>query len=145
GALVVVVQGRDFWRRPFLGDAGYAELGLGGVDGMMVRLLVLAVGTVMAAGFMLVLPGRPGVPTLPGAWTAAAGRHTMYPYLLHLPLLTIVGASPLVELGPPTVRTLAFLAASVLFCALAASPPVRFLARPLVEPHSPVQDRLRRA
>jgi len=103
---------------------------------MLVRLVVLVVGVAMAAGFMLVLPGSPGAPSRLGAWVAEAGRHTMYPYLLHLPLLTTVGVTPLVLLGQPTIRTLVFLAAAVLFCAVAVSPPVRFVAQILVEPHN---------
>ncbi|MCG2622258.1 hypothetical protein LVY72_10035 [Arthrobacter sp. I2-34] len=143
GAVVVAVQGRDFWRQPFLGDAGYEELGLGSLEGMLVRLVVLVVGTAMAAGFMLVLPGSPGAPSRLGSRTAEAGRHTMYPYLLHLPLLTIVGASSLVQLGQPTARTLVFLAASVLFCVAAVSRPVRFIAQVLVEPHNLIRAAVR--
>jgi fucose 4-O-acetylase-like acetyltransferase len=143
GAVVVAVQGKEFWRSPFLGNAGYEVLNLDSLEGMLVRLVVLAVGAAMATGFMLVLPGSPGAPSRVGAWVAEAGRHTMYPYLLHLPMLTIVGASALVQLGPPTLRTLAFLAASVAFCVLTVSRPVRFLTQVLVEPHNLVKSAAR--
>lgn len=114
-------------------------LNLNSLEGMLVRLVVLGVGAAMATGFMLVLPGSPGAPSRVGSWVAEAGRHTMYPYLLHLPMLTIVGASTLVEVGPPTLRTLVFLAASVAFCVLTVSRPVRFLTQILVEPHNLIQ------
>jgi fucose 4-O-acetylase-like acetyltransferase len=139
GAVVVALEGREFWRGPFLGNAGYQELGLDSLEGMLSRIVVLLVGAAMATGFMLVLPGSPGAPSRVGAWVAEAGRHTMYPYLLHLPMLTIVGASALVQVGPPTLRTLAFLAASVAFCVLTVSRPVRFLTQIMVEPHNLVK------
>jgi peptidoglycan/LPS O-acetylase OafA/YrhL len=68
----------------------------------------------------------------------------MYPYLLHLPLLTVVGATGLAAAGQPTVRTLAFIAASVAFCVLASWKPVRLVTSPVVEPRSlfpPARDR----
>ncbi|MEV7648841.1 acyltransferase family protein [Arthrobacter sp. NPDC089319] len=134
GAVAALWLKKDFWRPPFLGNKGYEALDGGDFEGMLWRLVVLAVGTAMATGFMLMLPGRVGAPTRMGAWTARAGQHTMYPYLLHLPLLTVVGASSLLDAGSPTVRALLVIGAAVLFSALAVSRPVVLLIRPLVDP-----------
>ncbi|MFT4469763.1 acyltransferase family protein [Arthrobacter sulfonylureivorans] len=134
GAAAVLLLQDDFWRPPFLGDIGYEALEVGDVEGMVWRLVVLAVGTIMATGFMLMLPGRPGAPTRLGAWTARAGQHTMCPYLLHLPLLTIVGATSLLDAGSPTARALVVIGSAVLFSASTVSRPIVLLTRPLVDP-----------
>lgn len=134
GGAVTLALGKDFWRPPFLGRTGYADLGVGDVEGMLWRLLVLVIGAVMAAAFMLALPGRPGEPNRIGSWTAGAGRHTMYPYLLHLPLLTVVSALPLLQSDGGTGRTLLFIGAAALFCILTVSRPVVLLTRLLVDP-----------
>ncbi|NKX56492.1 acyltransferase family protein [Arthrobacter mobilis] len=136
GAAVTLALRGDFWRTPFLGSSGYADLGLGSAEGMLWRLLVLAAGAVMATAFMLALPGRSGAPSRAGAWTARAGQYTMYPYLLHLPLLTVVDASPLVQSAGSPLHTALFMAASALFCVLAVWQPVVALARPLVDPRA---------
>jgi peptidoglycan/LPS O-acetylase OafA/YrhL len=58
----------------------------------------------------------------------------MYPYLLHLPLLTVVGASMPDELGNATVWTLAFCAAAATFCAISVAPSAISLTQVLIEP-----------
>jgi fucose 4-O-acetylase-like acetyltransferase len=139
GGLVALAMRRDFWRTPFLGNSGYEALDVGVAEGMLWRLLVLVVGTAMAAGFMLMLPGKPGTPTKTGAWLATAGQHTMYPYLLHLPVLTVVGASALPAIGIPSVQTSLFVMSSVIFCILTVQRPVLVLTRTLVEPRNMLQ------
>jgi fucose 4-O-acetylase-like acetyltransferase len=141
GGLVALAMRRDFWRTPFLGHASYEALDVGVVEGMLWRMLVLIVGTAMAAGFMLMLPGKPGAPSKAGAWVAKAGQHTMYPYLLHLPLLTVVGASALGSAVSPNVQTLFFVAFALIFCILTVQKPILGLTRALVEPRSMVRTR----
>jgi fucose 4-O-acetylase-like acetyltransferase len=136
GLLATALLGRSFERGPFLGNAGYEAMDFTAAEGMAWRLLALTIGTVLAAAFMLALPGQPDAPSRLGSSIAAAGRHTMYPYLLHLPALTVVGVSGLVEAGHPTVRALLFVAASIAFCVLACWKPVRLATRVLIEPRS---------
>lgn len=133
-AVVVYVLGRDFWRAPFLGKSSYEDLDQGNVAGMAVRLGVLALAALTATAFLLVLPGQPGAPSAPGRWIAAAGQHTMYPYLLHLQVLTLVGAAGWKTLGQPTLTTGLFILGAIALCVLAELKPVRALFAPLVEP-----------
>lgn len=134
GLTVVIVFGENFWRLPFLGNLSYESLEVSNVEGMLWRLLAMGSGLLMAAGFMLALPGRPNAPTGIGNFIADAGRDTMYPYLLHLPLLTVVGATPFVDMGHPTLRTAVFVAVATILCIVTVWRPVRLLTRPLVEP-----------
>jgi fucose 4-O-acetylase-like acetyltransferase len=134
GGLLSLAMRRDFWRTPFLGNAGYEAIDVGSGEGMLWRILVLVVGTAMAAGFMLMLPGTPGAPSKVGAWVAKAGQHTMYPYLLHLPILTVVGASTLPEVGVPSIQTFLFVLGATIFCTMAVSKPVISISRFLVDP-----------
>ncbi|MGF9663090.1 acyltransferase family protein [Arthrobacter crystallopoietes] len=136
GALLTLLLGGNFNREPFLGNVGYEAMNMSALEGTGWRLLALAAGTVMAAAFMLALPGRPNAPSRLGSWIAEAGRHTMYPYLLHLPLLTVVGSTGLVDAGQPTLRTMAFMAASLAFCIVASSKPVRMVTAVVVEPRT---------
>lgn len=134
GLTVVIAFGENFWRLPFLGNLGYEALEVSAAEGILWRLLAMASGLLMATGFMLALPGQPSAPTKIGSFVAAAGQHTMYPYLLHLPLLTVVGATPLLDMGDPELRTAVFVAAATVFCIVTVWRPVPILARPFVEP-----------
>lgn len=134
GLAVVILFGDDFWRLPFLGNLSYESLEVTNVEGMLWRLLAMGSGLIMAAGFMLALPGQPSAPTRFGNAIAAAGRYTMYPYLLHLPLLTVIGATPFVDMGNPALRTAMFVTAATVLCIVSVWRPVRLLTRPFVEP-----------
>jgi fucose 4-O-acetylase-like acetyltransferase len=141
GAAVLLIGGsatllmrRDFWRTPFFGNAGYEALDVDPVEGMIWRLLVLTIGTAMAAAFMLVLPGKPGAPSPVGAWAAKAGQRTMYPYLLHLPVLTVVGTAAATDIFVPSAQTALFVAAAFVFCIVTVSRLITTLTTPLVEP-----------
>ncbi|NMR31276.1 hypothetical protein HGO92_16515 [Arthrobacter sp. SF27] len=134
GGVVTLLTRRDFWRTPFLGNAGYEALDVDPVEGMMWRLLVLTIGTAMAAAFMLVLPGKPGAPSPIGGWVAKAGRKTMYPYLLHLPILTLVGATAVSETFAPSFQTALFVIAAFVFCTVTVAKSITKLAAPLIEP-----------
>jgi fucose 4-O-acetylase-like acetyltransferase len=134
GASATLLMRRDFWRTPFFGNAGYEALNVDPVEGMLWRLLVLTVGTAMAAAFMLVLPGKPGAPSPIGAWVANAGQRTMYPYLLHLPVITVIGSTAATDIFAPSAQTALYVAGAFVFCILAVSRLVTTLATPLVEP-----------
>jgi fucose 4-O-acetylase-like acetyltransferase len=134
GLAAVIVFGENFWRLPFLGNLSYESLEVSDAEGMLWRLLAMGSGLLMAAGFMLALPGQPSAPTGIGNFVADAGRYTMYPYLLHLPLLTVIGATPFEDMGHPTLRTAVFVAVATILCLVTVWRPVRFLTRPLVEP-----------
>lgn len=131
---IVSLLGRNFWRTPFFGKSSYEELEQGNLGGMAIRLAVLAIATVTATTFLLVLPGRPSAPSRLGQWIASAGQHTMYPYLLHLQVLTLVGATHLKAMGQPTVTTALFILGAITVCIFADLKPVRFILSPLVEP-----------
>lgn len=133
-AATCLILRREFWRTPFLGSRSYEALDVGWLEGMLWRALVLVVGLVVASAFMVALPGRPGAPSAVGSWVATAGQHTMYPYLLHLPLLTVVGATSARHLAAPTPNTAIYLGGALLLTVLSVTPPVRALLRPLVEP-----------
>lgn len=133
-AIIVVALGNDFWRTPFLGRSSYEDLQMNGATGMLVRVGLLALATITAAAFMLVLPGNPTSDLPVGKWVATAGKHTMYPYLLHLQILTLVAATDLESMGSPTLTTCTYIAGAVAVCCLVQLRPVRALFRPLVEP-----------
>ncbi|AUI52702.1 acyltransferase family protein [Arthrobacter crystallopoietes] len=134
GGLVALLTHREFWRTPFFGNAGYEALDVGAVEGMLWRLLVLTVGTAMAAAFMLVLPGKTGAPSPIGAWVAKAGQKTMYPYLLHLPVLTVVGATAATDTLAPIAQTTLFVVVAFVFCIVTVSKLITTIATPFVEP-----------
>ncbi|MBM6621204.1 acyltransferase family protein [Micrococcaceae bacterium RIT802] len=133
-AAVVLLLGKDFWRDPFLGKSSYEDLEQGNLAGMLVRLGVLALAVVTASAFLLVLPGKPGAPSVAGGWIAGAGQHTMYPYLLHLQVLTLVGATEWKTLGQPTLTTCLFVLGAIVVCMVAELKAVRTIFLPLVEP-----------
>ena len=104
------------------------------MHGVVFRLGALAISTVLAVGLMLAVPGRPGAPTRAGRWFAEAGKHTMFPYLIHLPLLTVLTWTGWPGRGAPTATAVAAVLAAVVAAAVLVTPPVRFLAGPFVEP-----------
>lgn len=112
-----------YWR------SSYAELGVGLLEGSLVRLGLLAAGLVLAAAFLTLVPWRE-------TWFTRLGAHTMYAYLLHgllvlvtlgLGLFALAEARPLV--GVPAVTGGAALGAWLLM-----SRPVRRVMRPVVQP-----------
>lgn len=136
GAAWVGIQEPSFDRTIFFGRDSYAALHQGLVHGAAFRAGSLAISALLAVGLMLAVPGRPGAPTRVGRWAAEAGRHSMYPYLLHLPLLTFIGWTGWAREGQPHVTTVIAAAAAVAVAAIAVTPPVRLLAGPFVEPRA---------
>jgi fucose 4-O-acetylase-like acetyltransferase len=112
-----------YWR------SSYAQLGVGWLEGGLVRLGLLLAGLLLAAAFLALAPRR-------RLWFTPAGAHTMYAYLLHglvvlaalaLGLFDLATANPL--LGVPVTT-----GAAVLTAWLLMSRPVRHVMRPVVQP-----------
>ena len=112
-----------YWR------SSYAELGVGWLEGSLVRLGLLLAGLVLAAAFLAPVPRRP-------LRFTPLGAYTMYAYLLHglvvllalaLGVFDLAAADPLV--GVPAVTAGAVLVAFALM-----SRPVRHAMRPVVQP-----------
>ncbi len=106
------------------------------LKGMLFRVGALLISTTLAVALMLAIPGRAGAPTRIGRWIAAGGRYTMYPYLIHLPMLTVIGWTGWPRDGRPVTTTLAFVLAGVLTSALLVTVPVQWIAGPFVEPRT---------
>ncbi|UNS97332.1 acyltransferase family protein [Streptomyces tubbatahanensis] len=119
---------------------GQADLGVATTPYLLVRLALFAVTASMTAAFLALVPRR----TL---WLTALGAVTLYPYLLHGLLATAAHAygwdAPLRPLGPLGAALLTALGAAV--AVLLSTAPVRWLARPLVEPPLPGVTRRPRA
>lgn len=130
----VVLSGRGFDRTIFFGRDSYQALGQGSLDGAVLRLGAMCLSLVLAVGFALVVPGRDNAPGVFGRWAARAGRHTMFSYLIHLPLLTVGGSIRWLHWGDPTLRVLVCLAAAGLLAVVTVTPPVRSIAQVLVDP-----------
>ncbi|KQX65690.1 acyltransferase family protein [Angustibacter sp. Root456] len=136
GAVWVGVQEVGFDRTIFFGRDSYAALHQGALHGMVYRTGALLISAVLAVGLMLAVPGKPGAPTAVGRWFAEAGRHTMFPYLIHLPLLTVLRWTEWPREGAPTVAASVAVLAALVMAVVLVTPPVRFLAGPFVEPRS---------
>jgi fucose 4-O-acetylase-like acetyltransferase len=107
----------------------YDQLGVGWLEGALARLGLLAVGLVLAAAFLALVPRRP-------VWFTPLGAHTMYAYLLHgLVVLAAmaVGAFDLPVVQTPVGVVLTTAAAAAIGWSLMTGP-VRRVARPVVEP-----------
>jgi fucose 4-O-acetylase-like acetyltransferase len=112
-----------YWR------SSYAELGVGWLEGSLVRLGLLLAGLVLAAAFVALVPRRP-------RWFTALGAHTMYAYLLHglvVLLALALGVFDLAE-ADPLVGVPAVTAGAVLVAFALMSRPVRHAMRPVVQP-----------
>jgi len=138
GAGWVTMSQPHFDRTIFFGRDGYATLHQGLLEGMAYRTGALMVSTVLAVALCLVLPGQPGARSPLGGQVARAGRYTMYPYLLHLPLLTIVGWTGWLQHGEPFQAAIAAVGLGLVVSIVAVSPSLRVLAQPFVEPQTTV-------
>jgi fucose 4-O-acetylase-like acetyltransferase len=136
GFVVVAADEPGFSRVIFFGRDGYEALGYSDASGAAHRLAALAISLTVATCFCVVVPGAPGAPTRLGRWVATAGRHTMYAYLLHLPIRLVLAWTGWLGDGPPWVCALAALALGPVLTTLLVTRPVRALTRPLVEPRT---------
>jgi fucose 4-O-acetylase-like acetyltransferase len=134
----VAWQGRDFDRTVFFGRDSYRALSQGPLDGAAERLAMLAVSTVLATALLLVVPGRTGAPSRLGAVVAGWGRRTLYVYLLHLPLLLVVGSTGWPARGSAEAAAVVAIVAGFVLAGVLASRPVSWVARVLVEPRQVV-------
>ncbi len=130
--LSILSRHPEFDRRVFLGAFGYDSLSQGVASGMGHRISAWIIGFILAICFCLVVPGRPGTPTRIGQKVARAGRHTLYPYLLHLPLT--IALRPLAHIGPPNLGAALFFVLALLVAFVLSSPLLQVLCHPLVEP-----------
>ncbi|MGL5829924.1 MAG: acyltransferase family protein, partial [Angustibacter sp.] len=128
----IVSRYPDFDRTIFLGRNGYSDLGQGTLEGTGQRCLAWAVSLILAASFCLAIPGRTGCPSPIGKKVASAGAQTMYPYLLHLPIVLLL--RPLLSHGPSEVVAVAMILLGLGGCILLSSRPVRRITVALVEP-----------
>ncbi|MEU5431898.1 acyltransferase family protein [Streptomyces sp. NPDC020719] len=113
-------------------DVGYGALHVSPARYLLLRLALFAVSALLVASFLALVPGR-------RMWLTALGAVTLYPYLLHGILIRIAEQAGVFQvlrewsLAGQVVLTVAVVAAVVLL----STPPVRALARPLVEPRLP--------
>lgn len=113
-------------------DVGNGALHVSPVRYLLLRLALFAVSALLVGSFLALVPGR-------RMWITALGAVTLYPYLLHGILIRVAqhyGYFRVVrESGLAGQLVLSGLAVGVVV--LLSTPPVRALARPLVEPRLP--------
>jgi fucose 4-O-acetylase-like acetyltransferase len=132
--LAVLIVFVDYWRATdlrlwFFYDDSFRDLGLEEWWAGLVRLAIIALAVVLSAAVFVLVPRR-------NTWVTPFGQATMYVYLLHSFVLY-----PLREFGliggeerSQWPWLVGLIALSVLVTLGLASPPVRRLLRPLVEP-----------
>jgi fucose 4-O-acetylase-like acetyltransferase len=135
-AAVVLVRQPHFDRTIYFGRDSYQELHYGLLHGVLARLLALTVAAVLAVALMLAVPGGALGASLPARWAAVAGQHTMFPYLLHLPVLLIAAWTGWYDHGSGTVAAVVAALVGLSLAILFVTPPVLWLAGPFVEPRT---------
>jgi fucose 4-O-acetylase-like acetyltransferase len=136
-ALVVVyIRETGFDRTIFFGRDSYDALGQGLIHGMLARLLALAIASTLAIALLLAIPGGALGASRLGVLVAHGGQHTMYPYLLHLPFLLIAAWTGWYSIGSPHVTALGAALVGLTLAVVFVTPPVRWVAGPLVEPRA---------
>jgi fucose 4-O-acetylase-like acetyltransferase len=112
---------------PLLWNDDYAAMDVGAVRGMLTRLALYAVGTLLTLSVLAVVPGR-------RRWWTAVGAASMYVYLLHGFVVRAAARSGLLDHVTSWPGVALLVAAAAILTLLFGSGPVRRLARPLVEP-----------
>ena len=128
-ALVAFWFGHSGWQEDwFYYEDSYARLGVGDLEGLLVRGGILALGVVLAFAALAWVPQR-------RAWFSALGERTLYCYLLHGFLVRYARLEGWIQdvsayglLGAALVVGLCFAAGTLLMTS-----PVRRLFRPLFE------------
>lgn len=112
-----------FWRE------SYHQIGVSDPSGLLRRATMLVAGLVLITAFLALVPRR-------RTWITDLGAGTLYAYLLHRYARKIAKVWDWYDLDfmHGATGVLIITAASVLLTILLASPPVRELFRPLVEP-----------
>lgn len=136
-ALGVVYQREtQFDRTIFFGRDSYGALGQGLAHGLLARLLAFAIAGTLAVALLLAIPGGALGASRLGVLVAHAGQHTLYPYLLHLPILLIAAWTGWYTRGSPHVTALIAALVGLSLAIVLVTPPVRWIAGPLVEPRA---------
>jgi fucose 4-O-acetylase-like acetyltransferase len=101
-------------------------------SGWAIRAAVLLVGAAVTLSFVRLVPAR----RLPLVTYLGSGG--LYIYLLHPPMLRLLGHAGLdFRWAGPWPEQAALLGLAALMSAALASPPVRFLTRPIIQPYRP--------
>ena len=112
----------------FFYDDSFSDLGGQGPWAGALRVAVLAIGVVLSAAFLLLIPRRQ-------TWFTAFGQATMYVYLLHSFVLYPIRESGVLKDDHASgIWLVSILVASVGIAILLSSPPIRRIFRPVVEP-----------
>lgn len=132
-AFAVIASNIDFWRemnlkRWLFYDDSYAALGGFEWTAGLIRLALVTVAIVLSASFLVLMPRRE-------TWMTAAGRATMYVYLLHSFVLYPLRETGVMETdGAAKAWLVAMVFAGVAISTVLATPFVRRVFRPLIEP-----------
>ncbi|PJJ72769.1 fucose 4-O-acetylase-like acetyltransferase [Diaminobutyricimonas aerilata] len=131
--LVVVVAYLPFWRQIelrywFFYDRSYVGIGEDQWWGGIVRLAVIALAVLLSACFLVLIPRGE-------TWMTGFGQATMYIYLLHSFVLYPIRETGLLKDAHATnVWLLSMVFASIAISIALASPLVRRVFRPIIEP-----------
>ncbi len=128
----VIVVFIGFWRgldvHWLFYDDSYSDLGGSTWWSGFVRLAFLGLATILSAAFFVLVPRRT-------AWITAFGQATMYIYLLHSFILYPLRRSDVLTVAHPDDWLLAAVVLmAIAISILLASPVVRRVFRPLIEP-----------
>lgn len=132
-AFTAIALNIDFWRDMNLKhwlfyDDSYVALGGFEWTAGLIRLALVTVAIVLSAALLVLIPRRE-------TWMTAAGRATMYVYLLHSFVLYPLRETGIMETGGVAKAWLVgMVVAGVAISALLATPLVRRVFRPLIEP-----------
>lgn len=131
--VTVLIVYIDVWRQFelrfwFFYNDGYQKLGEDEWWAGLIRLAVILLAVVLCTAFLTLIPRR-------ASWLTPLGQGTMYVYLLHSFLLYPLRESGLLTVGYPSGSLLVLMVlAGIAISIVLASPPVRRLFRPVIEP-----------
>lgn len=131
----VVVAFIDIWRDMnlrfwFFYDDSYSELGGNPVWAGGIRLLLIALAALLSLAFLVLIPRRE-------TWFTPFGQATMYVYLLHSFVLYPIRETGVLRVADGSeLWLLTMVFAGIAISIALASPVVRRVFRPLIEPRS---------
>lgn len=128
GAVLLLMQLPDFTDQLLFWRRGYEAMGLGAVEGLLLRSVCLVIGAVLTLAVLLLVPRS-------GSRLSVLGRNTLPVYLLHAPIVDVMRQTHLDDaIGTLPVALLVMLAIAAAITGATASPLVARLMRPIVEP-----------
>lgn len=132
GTLVITILGSDLFRefrtgRQLYYATPYEDLDQPTWAAGLVRLLIIGIGVLLTVALLVLVP-RSEQPF------TELGQHTLYVYLLHTVPLYVLRQIGVLDEGSAALWFIGLVIGSFALTALLASKPVRFLARPVVEP-----------